>query len=329
MDDIFCIGNKEAIFEILDMLKKHFLVKLLGSCKEYVGCKLITFENNNWLHQPDLLMKLQMIFGKEIKGKREYVTPLPTGQILSREEINAESTLPKKELKKYRSGVGMLLYLVKLTRPDLCNPVKELSKMMDKATLGHYKAMLRVIKYVLDTKDYGLKYTPTEGEWNMVAYSDSDFAGDKTSRKSVSGFLIFVKGVLVSWKSKGQKIVALSSTEAEYVAFSEAVREVLFIQQLMVFMGVEVKLPTVVHVDNVGAIYLAQNSSTGRGVKHMNIKHHFVREYIEKGVVMIKFVESENNTSDICTKNVGGELLKQHTRCFLEKIPKEALDGEN
>ena len=92
----------------------------------------------------------------------------------------------------------MFLYLVKLSRPDLSNAVRELSKMMDIATEGHYKNMLRVIKYVVNTCNYGLKFTPLDKKWKMIGYSDSDFSGGKSSRLSISGFMIYIKGVLVS-----------------------------------------------------------------------------------------------------------------------------------
>jgi len=115
----------------------------------------------------------------------------------------------------YRSGVGMLLYLVKHTRPDIVNAVRELSKALDCPSPAAYKEMLRVIKFVLDTRSLAIKVAPVyliNDEWIVVAFSDSDFSGDKETRISVAGFILYLMGVPISWRSKGQKSVALSST---------------------------------------------------------------------------------------------------------------------
>jgi hypothetical protein len=136
---------------------------------------------------------------------------------------------------KYRTGVGMLLYLTKYSRPDISNIVRELSKCMDSASWGSYQELLRVIKFVNDTKSFGLMVEPRlddDLEWNLKIFCDSDWAGDSETRISVTGFVIYLLDVPVCWRSKSQKGVTLLSTEAEYVAISEAVKEVKFIYYL-------------------------------------------------------------------------------------------------
>jgi len=186
---------------------------------------------------------------------------------------------------------------------------------MDGANKAQYKMMLRAIKYVKDTEDLRLRIQPderTEKKWSIKAYSDSDFAGDVDGRKSVSGYVIYMDGMPISWRSKGQKSVSLSSTEAEYMAVSEVTMELLFIHGVMKFLGMEQKLPMIVNVDNVGAIYLAQSATTSNRTKHIDVRYHFVREFIEDGIVKIIFVRSEENDADIFTKNLGGELYGMH-----------------
>ena len=185
----------------------------------------------------------------------------------------------------------------------------------------HYKLLLRVIKYTIDTRNKCLRFTPDfdgEGDWQLKVFCDSDYAGDKDTRISVSGFIIYIGEVAVSWKSKGQKSVTLSSTEAEYVAISEVVREIIFIKQILEFVGVSIEYPILVNVDNLGAIYLATNNQSSQRTKHVDIRYHFVREFIEDGIVKVQFVRSEDNNSDICTKNVNGELLDKHCDKFME-----------
>jgi hypothetical protein len=129
---------------------------------------------------------------------------------------------------RYRSGVGMLLYLIKYSRPDIANVVRELPRCMDGANLATFKEMLRVIKFVLNTKEYCLKLAPEleNEEWDIVPFSDSDWACDPDCRVSVTGFVIYLLCAPICWRSKGQKGVTFSSSEAEYVAMSEAVKEI-------------------------------------------------------------------------------------------------------
>jgi membrane-bound inhibitor of C-type lysozyme len=124
--------------------------------------------------------------------------------------------------------------------------------------------MKRMIKYVLDTKDLALKIKPTldiKDAWSMVSISDSDYATNPERRISISGYVLYLKGVLIWWRSKGQKSVTLSSTEAEYIAMSECAKEINFVHQLLTSMGIKLDLPIVVRVDNIGVISVGENIS--------------------------------------------------------------------
>ena len=128
----------------------------------------------------------------------------------------------------------------------------------------------------------------------------------------MSGFILYVKGVPISWRSKAQRSVTLSSSEAEWVALSEAVKEIMFVLQLLENMKIKVKLPVTVRVDNVGAIFMSKNISTSNCTKHVDIRTKYVNEYVEDGIIKIIFVQSGNNDSDIMTKNVSDDLLDKH-----------------
>jgi hypothetical protein len=128
--------------------------------------------------------------------------------------------------------VGSLLYLTKHSRPDIANAVRELSKCMDGATPSAFKEMKRLAKFVMDTDDYGLKVLPAISitkKWKMTVYTDFDWAGDKDNRHSVSGYAIFLSDTVILWKSKLQKPLALSRSEAEYYGMSEAAKDVKFV----------------------------------------------------------------------------------------------------
>jgi hypothetical protein len=172
----------------------------------------------------------------------------------------------------------------------------------------------------LDTKNFGLRISPTEvleDVWELTAFSDSDYSGDRDLRLSVSGYVVYLLGVAVAWSSKAQRNVTLSSTEAEYVAVSEVCKEILFIAQVMEFLHLTVKRPITVRVDNIGAIYLANNQTTSQRTKHVDVRYHFVREYIEDGLIKIIFVKSKDNDADIFTKNLDGESFQRHVVKFL------------
>jgi hypothetical protein len=146
----------------------------------------------------------------------------------------------------------------------------------------------------MDTDDYGLKVLPTISrtkKWNMTVYTDSDWAGDKDNRHSVSGYAIFLSDRVILWKSKLQKPLELSSSEAEYYGMSEAAKD-------------------------VGAIIMAENATATARTKHVDARYHFVREYVESGFLKIVFVNSKENKADMFTKNASSELYGKHKGAF-------------
>ena len=257
VDDMLIIGDDDAVEETTKEISENFLVKVEDNLADYLGCefKISEDKKRGWLGQPHIVKTLEKKFGEMVEDMKTYVTPgTPTLSLIKPEDDSGK--LSEEEQKIYRSGTGTLLYLVKHSRPDIANPVRELSKAMDGASHAHMKEMKRIIKNVLDTKEHGLKFKPTMNEeWNLRGFCDSDFATDKEKRLSVTGYVIYFMGVPVAWKSRAQRSVVLSSTEAEYVALSEVVKEIKFVMQILQSIKIEVRTPITVHVDNVGAIF--------------------------------------------------------------------------
>ena len=261
VDDNFFVGTDEAIEDTVSHLKsKGLILKEHGTLDDYLSCEIKFSEDgcSAWLGQPHLILKIQKIFGKCVKNLNSCKTPgTPNFHII--QNTDPEMALSKEQHKEYRSGVGMLLYLVKYSWPDIANPVWELSKVLDCATDVANRELFRVIKYVLDTGDLGLMICPTEGRdlpWVLVLFCASDYAGNPDTRRSVSGYILFVKGVPVAWRSKAQRSVTLLSSEAEWISLSEAVKEIIFVLQLLGAMKIKVELPVIVRVDNIGAIVI-------------------------------------------------------------------------
>ena len=169
-------------------------------------------------------------------------------------KVDDISKVDEKTQSMYRSGVETLLYLTTHSRPDITNPVRELSQSLDGASMAHVTEMYSMINFVLEMKTLGLRMVPVfkDDIWKLEALSDSDFANDKDTRYSVYGHMIYFCGIPVVWKSKSMKSVVLSTTEAEYVAVSEVVKEIKFLYQMLRSMEIKVPLPIKVQVDNVG-----------------------------------------------------------------------------
>ena len=153
------------------------------------------------------------------------------------------------------------------------------SERMDAPAPVHLKEMYKLIRFVLSTKDYGLQFELRKDmkKWALKALSENDFASDKETRISVFQYIIYFCGIPIAWRSKGMKSVVLSTTEAEYMALSEVVKELKFIVQLLQKMKIEVELPITVHVDNVGAIWLSNNRTSSDRTKHIDITTSFVK----------------------------------------------------
>jgi hypothetical protein len=237
-----------------------------------------------------LIKNLEKKYGEAFKSLQAYQTLGTPGQGIVRPDKGETSVLVSPEDQTlYRSGVGMLLYLVKHSRPDVANEVRELSKVMDGAMPAAIKEMKRVIKFVLDTRHYGLKIEPVvngiDVDWVITVYTDSEYAGDKKKLISVNGSIIFLLGVAIMWRSKAQQSFTLSSAEAEFCSLSDAAKEIKFAYQILLSMGIEVKLPIIVRVDNIGAIFMTENVSTSSRTKHVDVKYHFVCEYVEDGFI--------------------------------------------
>jgi hypothetical protein len=204
----------------------------------------------------------------------------------------------------------MLLYLIKYSRPDLCKAVRELLKCMDKATIGTYQEMIHVIKFVLDTKMFCLQTKPnfdSKKSCNLKVFSDSDWAGDSEIRIGAPGFIFYLQNIPVCWRSKAQRGIILSRSEAEYIAVSESVKEIRFIYFILCDIGIEVELPIVAETGTVGAMFLTQTSSAGVQNWHVDTRYNFVCKIVEVGIVKVEFV-----------KNVSQETHERHAIKFWE-----------
>jgi hypothetical protein len=164
----------------------------------------------------------------------------------------------------------------------------------------------------------------------VVGFVDSDYASDKDDRKSISGFFVTIGGCLVSWGSKKQSGVTLSSTEAEFVAMSIAATEIKFVVSLLTEIGGESpSLPSILREDNTGAIFMAKNTAIGQRTKHVDIRYRFVNDMVQQGDLSVVHIPGDENPSDVMTKNLPYALHHKHTKTILDGLLGKLCDPRN
>ncbi|KAJ1574716.1 hypothetical protein NDA12_002237 [Ustilago hordei] len=223
--------------------------------------------------------------------------------------------------KEYPVIVGKLLWVANSTRPDLSLTVGVLARHMREPSQEHYQAAQRVLRYLESTRQVGLVYRASESQESLVAHSDANWASDATiQRRSTSGSVALVYGNPVAWKSATQKCVSLSAVEAEFIAATEATREVLFLKQLLRSIGIATGTPTV-YSDNTGCIQVSKDPAQHWKLKHIDTKYHFVRNNVQEGRVQIKYVDTTRNLADVLTKPIGRQAMQQARSGLHLQIP--------
>jgi hypothetical protein len=197
------------------------------------------------------------------------------------------------------------------TRLELTFAVGYLSRFMEEPRQEHMAAMKQMLRYIKGTYDYGLFYTNDGGKLNLLGYSDSDMAGDVDDQKSTTGVIFFLGGNPVTWLSQKQRVVALSSCEAEFIAGASAACQAVWLRRLLGdIVGASVP-PPVLKMDNQSAIALSKNPVLHDRSKHIDTKFHFIRECAEKGDINIEFAGTHEQLADILTKSLGKKAFEE------------------
>jgi len=205
------------------------------------------------------------------------------------------------QLFSYRSAVGALLYLSTGSRPDIAYAVGQASRNLEKPSHEDFVAVKRIFRYLQGTVNHGLVYRPGVNPGVLENYSDADHGGDLQTGRSTTGVICLHAGAAVSWLSQKQPSVAISTTEAEIVAASEAAREIVWLRRLMEPMMTMHNVP-VLYVDNEAAVKLAHNPEFHRRTKHIRIRHFYIRERVSEGELEVKRVSTELQLADMMTK---------------------------
>jgi len=212
----------------------------------------------------------------------------------------------------YKAAVGSLMYAMVGTRPDLAFPVSMVSQFMSRAGPSHWMAVKRIMRYLKGTMD--LKLCLGGKEVSLRGYCDADWGGDANERRSTTGYVFFVGVGAISWNCKRQPTIALSTTEAEYMATSQCTKEAIWLRKLMADVGLVQDGATIIMCDNQGCIALAKNPTHHSRTKHIDIQHHFIREKLESGEIGLKYCPTQDMVADVLTKALAKERHQNLTR---------------
>ena len=215
--------------------------------------------------------------------------------------------------KEYQALVGALLYAAMCTRPDIAFAVQQLSRHLQSTTAVHWVAGKRVLRYLQGTKALGITYRSDPESPALTGYSDSDWGGGLPTRRSTTGYVFQFAGGPISWSSRLQPTVALSSTEAEYMAVSAASQEAVWLRQLFDSMHLHITGPLTIYADNQGCMALAINPVYHARTKHIAIKYHFTRELVAAGTIKLEYIPTADNIADLFTKPLTPQLVQRHT----------------
>jgi hypothetical protein len=259
----------------------------------------------------------------EIVKKYGFVINDPKGRTSTpglynkKDKENNPLNKEEKRISKFplRGIVGELMWIAGCTRPDIYFSVIDLASQVLEPTNYTWMAATRILKYLANTTEWGISYR--RGDYNMEAYVDSDWAAEQRGSRSQSGFIIFQQGGPISWGSKRQKTVAMSSAEAEYYAACDLGKVVRWVANTRFEMKWPTPKPFTAHEDNRACINISENGLGGRNVRHIRIRYHFLVEMVQEGEMVLVPIKSEFNTADALTKNLGPNLHLRHAKSMM------------
>lgn len=293
--------------KVIQELNKHFPVKDLGEAHDFLGMEIRRNRSKKTFRLRQLGLVTETLQFAQAQTTVSNIPLHPAAEI-----YDSSEPLTAFEHKQYRGVVGKLLYIARLTRPDLSTSVNLLGRFLQSPTKTQLARLMSVVSYLNGTKEMYLELRG-DIEPTIKAYSDADWAGDKRDRKSTSGHVIFYRNAAIGWASRKQKCTAGSTLESEYVSMAEAAREAYYYKRLAEEIE-QVTINATLFCDNIAAQTVAngESNSSTRGAKHIDIKYHIVRELNQTKDIGIQRVESKLNRADIFTKPLSLPLFRDH-----------------
>lgn len=310
VDDLLIVANDADAATVKAQLMAEFVMTDLGIMSHYLGMKLtFNFEKRTAVisqkhYIEDILNRFNL------SDMKEYKTPMDHNNKMCKFEDSADC-----DQRQYQAMVGCVMFLMLCTRPDIAFAVGKLSQYSAAPKRPHLEAVKHLFGYLKATKDYCLVFDGNH-KLNLSGYVDSDWSSCLDTRRSTSGYFFTLGSAAISWKSQKQRTVTLSSAEAEYVAQSVSVQEAIWLKSFVNEVGMldDANKPVTIFSDSQSAIALAKNPVHHQRTKHIDIRHHFIREAIQNGQIEMKYVKTQENPADILTKPLPGPLHVLHSK---------------
>ena len=300
VDDILVATETEkTMLKLKRLISQKFEVKDLGELKSFLGVQVKVMSDSIWIGQSGYTSRVLEKFG--MADAKPVSTPVDVSL-----KLHSENNSSPVDKSLYQSAVGSLLYLSNWTRPDITYAVNTVAKFSSSPTEVHWTAVKRIMRYLKGTSGYGVNYVKCTKD-SLAGYCDADWAGDVNDRKSTSGYVFTLAGAPVSWRSKKQSCVALSTAEAEYIALASAAQEAVWLRELLKQLDGPMAEATIVYDDSQSAIAMTKNPQFHGRAKHIGIKYHYIRGEVEKGTVKLLYCPTENMMADVLTKGLSKE----------------------
>ncbi|KAJ9557526.1 hypothetical protein OSB04_012140 [Centaurea solstitialis] len=317
VDDILIIGNDVPTLQsVKTWLSKCFQMKDLGEAAYILGIKIYRNRSRRLigLSQSTYIDKILKRFRMD-ESKKGFI-PMQHGIVLSKAQCPVSSEdQDKMKLIPYASAIGSIMYAMLCTRPDIAYSISVTSRYQQNPGEAHWVAVKNILKYMRRTKEMFLVFGGSEDEISVTGYTDASFQTDKDDFRSQSGYVFTLNGGAISWKSSKQDTIADSTTEAEYIAASDAAKEAVWLRSFITDLRVvaSISRPIDIYCDNSGAVAQAKEPREHHKSRHVLRKYHLIQEIIGRGDVRICKIPTDENVADPLTKPLARTKHEGHT----------------
>jgi len=346
VDDMLILHpSKQSVLQVVQEIKKHFDITDLGPVTSYLKVNVHRFDTGHiMLHQKDYTSAvIAKYFNRhDLSTDKQFaLTPLPTGFVFRKLQslfASCEDECIPCDVNIYQQIVGSLMYICNFTRPDICWSVHQCCRYMSAPSLQHYKATQYILAYLNSTLDYGLVFSPDRANSTIIGYCDASHHSCPDTLRSCTGYCYTYGGSLISWQSKMQSTVALSTSESEYMSINSSGREGVYLQRLYEELSLT-SIPVPIHVgqilpsfshdttskkveairqaqlifnDNMSAVHMVNNNASTKLSKHISKTHHWSREKVEEKLLQFTHISGTENMSDALTKSLPAPTFQKH-----------------
>lgn len=300
-DGLLFYEDKSILQDVINGIKDHFDIKT-SFASNFVSMQIIKNEKYIFIHQSKYIDQLLNRFNMIDINPNSI--PADPHVRLHKSEDQPNKNYP------YREAVGSLIHAATVSRPDIMFAVNMVSRFLNCYNEQHWNAIKKIFKYLKDTKDYGIFYKSNSSNTDLIGYCDADYANDLETRRSITGYVFLKNEGAVTWTTQKQNSVALSTTEAEYMACCAATKEAIWLKQLLTELGEYNQNSICLNIDNQSAISVIKNGEFHKRCKHIDVKYNFVKENYEQGIISLNYVCTDNQYADVFTKALSNVKFK-------------------